>query len=122
MKVKKMGGRSSGTSTPSSEKGSSALDPLSMAMDGSDPLSMMAAEATDPLSQMAAQMSIADTMAPVSSVTIDTHICERQGSSRSYYSHYFHANKLFFDLQVFFSIHLEVSKVKFQKLFDIRMR
>ena len=59
-KVKKVGGRNSGTSTPSSDKGSIMLDPLSMALEGSDPLSQLASEATDPLSQMAAQMAIAD--------------------------------------------------------------
>ncbi len=74
-----MGGRSSGASTPSSissDKGHSILDPLSTALEGSDPLSALLSEATDPLSQMAAQMSLADTVSHnqqlVQSVFINT--------------------------------------------------
>lgn len=55
------GSRSSGTSTPvsstGSEKSSNLWDPLSSALDGSDPLSRLAEEIIDPLSQMAMQMS-----------------------------------------------------------------
>ena len=58
-KVKRTG-YSSGSSTPRGDKKmtSMLLDPLSSAMEGSDPLSMLAAEIPDPLSQMAAQMSL----------------------------------------------------------------
>ena len=41
-----------------------AFDPLSSALEGTDPLSMMAAEATDPLSQMVAQMAVNESVSP----------------------------------------------------------
>lgn len=57
-KVKKVG---KGSRSGSVEPASTPLgDPLSSALEGTDPLSMMAAEASDPLSQIAAQISISE--------------------------------------------------------------
>ena len=55
--------RGSGTTTPKEKRPSPALDPLSAALEGTDPLSRLAASAaSDPLSQMVEHMDLTTAM------------------------------------------------------------
>ena len=60
--MKKIGRGSSSNVSSTKKISSEILDPLSSALEGSDPLSLMAAEVQmmDPLSQMASQMSMSE--------------------------------------------------------------